>query len=156
MTIAHVDRLSQSLPHPNWTERFRRIMEPVIKADARQLWLPVTTVAAVFVVVAGALVGAGMWIARTGDRAATTTQLAGELRTMNTQLATLQGSVNALMGMQSELAKTSANVATMREQMEGFETRLQTMDAWIQTTRDRLKSQGFSDVPDYRPRGQGN
>lgn len=120
--------------------------------DARKIWLPLGTVA----LAAAALIGVGMWIQQKNNDTTTVSTVAEELKTLNTQLATMQGSINALMGMQAELAKTSANVGSLKSQMESFDTRLQTMDAWIQTTRGRLQEQGFRNLPEYQPHSRGS
>jgi peptidoglycan hydrolase CwlO-like protein len=130
------------------------------RPDARQLWLPITTVLVIVLAIVGATVGGsvavGRWIERNTQQEGTVTSVASELKTLNTQISTMQGSINALMGMQQQLAETSASVGSMKNEMQSFDTRLQTMDAWIQTTRGRLLEQGFRNLPEYQPhRGSG-
>ena len=48
------------------------------------------------------------------------------------------------------LATTSAEVEELQNKMNSFDQRLQMMDAWIQTTRDRLTRSGF-EPPEYSP-----
>lgn len=119
-----------------------------VRQDARTLWLPVTTIATILILVSGALVGAGMWIARTGDRAASTDELRTELKAMNTQLSTMQGSINALMQMQAAVAETRADVSALNGRMQELSTKLETQDAWIQRLRDDLRRSGY-DPPSY-------
>ena len=123
MAVAHVNDSPPPL-HSNWTERVQRIMEPV-KADARQLWLPVTTVLAIVLFIGGATVGGaiavGRWIERSTHQEGTVSSVAGELKTLNTQIATMQGSINALMGMQAKLAETSAEIGGLRGDIEDLE-----------------------------------
>lgn len=69
------------------------------------------------------------------------------------QLAEIKG---ALTGMQGQMAAVNQDVADLRAEVGGFQRRLdaqerwlETMDVYIDTTRESLKNQGFSTAP-YR------
>lgn len=88
------------------------------RIDARQLVLPMWMIVAIIGAAVSTGTGAGIWIARTGDRAATVPTIAAELKTLGTQLATLQGSVNVLVGMQESVSDLKAKVDGLEKELE--------------------------------------
>lgn len=124
-----------------------------VRTDARTLWVPITGAAAVLILVSGAIFGAGMWVSRTGDQAASTTALAKQLGDMNEKLATMQGSINALMTMQATVAETKAEVGSLEARIENLDIRIQTQDQWIQRLRDDLRKNGYN-PPTYQRGGK--
>jgi hypothetical protein len=118
-----------------------------VRTDARTLWLPIGVVLVVFMALFGGVVTATTWVVKTNDKAASTTVLAEKMDALNTQIATMQGSINALMQMQSTVAETKAAVSGLESRLDAMETRLQTQTAWMLTTRERLKDQGFETPP---------
>lgn len=127
--------------------------------DAQKLWLPVGKVIAIAVGFVALIFGLGMWTQRTNDRTESAAGLEVQLQSINNQIATMQGSINVLAEMNKVLAETRADVGALDSRVQALDRntseRLNMMDAWIQTTRDRLRDQGFRDVPDYRPQGHG-
>lgn len=107
-----------------------------LRQDARQLWLPVTTVLVIIVAIMGATVGGsvmvGRWLERSTQQEGTVTSVAGELKTMNTQIATMQGSINALMGMQTKLAETSAELGSLRGEIKNLERELRLLRDFVE------------------------
>jgi hypothetical protein len=119
------------------------------KVDARSLWLPASMVVVCVAAIGGALLMSGMWIQQINDSRDATASMAGKLDSLISQQSTMQGSLNALMEMQATLSRTSAEVGSLESRMDSFEVRLQTQEAWIQTTRQKLIEQGFRS-PDFR------
>lgn len=126
--------------------------------DAQKLWLPVGKVIAIAVGFIAMIFALGMWTQKTNDRTESAAGLEAQLQSLNTQMATMQGSINVLTAMGKEITQARADIGSLDSRLDGIERntgeRLNMMDAWIQTTRDRLRDQGFRDIPDYRPRGQ--
>lgn len=118
-------------------------MSVMEKIDARNLWVP-ATIALAF---GASLFSAGVIYKGISDRAESTITLQADIKDMNRQLNELRGSINTLVSMQGQVAQVSADVSGLRSRMDSQETRLQTMDAWIQNTREKLREQGFRSEP---------
>lgn len=123
------------------------------KIDARTLWVPLTAALVLFLGAATTLVGVTVWLTNLSHRADTATTLAAAIEDLTKAQARQEGKIDTLVSMQGDLARTTAEISGLKSRLDAQDRRLETMDAWIQTTRDRLQEQGFRGVPDYKPGG---
>lgn len=128
------------------TEPARRLSERV---DARNLWLPVTSMVAI----AALLVMGGRMYERVSTRADSAVELAAELKSVNKQLGELKGSMTTLLGIHKELAQLSSDVGGLQSRLDAQDRRLETMDVWIHDTREMMQDEGLK-PPSYPPRGR--
>lgn len=129
----------------------KAIQDP--RMDARKLWLPVSVIVTILLAVLGSAVGVGWWLNDVQDTAAGQVVTANRLQAVSDQLSQMQGSINALMSMQQAISDTRAEVGALNARLDAYETRMQSMDVWIQTTRERLNKQGLESPP-YRAMAQ--
>lgn len=121
------------------------------KLDARALWVPLSVVFVLFLGAAATLVSVTVWLTNLSHDAKAGTTLTNQIETLSASQNRLEGKIDTLVGMQGDLARTTSELSGIKGRLDGYETRLQTMDAWIQTTRERLRDQGFQTDP-YPPR----
>lgn len=96
-----------------------------LRSDARQLWLPVTTIVGIVAVVFVGLIGAGMWIQKTNDKTATTDTLATKIEANHTttlvQLAEMRGQLTVVINMAQTVSDVKSDVASLRKDLEEAE-----------------------------------
>lgn len=122
------------------------------KVDARTLWIPLSVAFIFFFGSAATLVGVTVWLTNLSHDAKAGTNLAAQIEGLNSSQNRLEGKIDTLVGMQGDLARTSAELSGLKSRIDAQDRRLEGMDAWIQTTRDRLRAEGLH-PPDYRPGG---
>lgn len=121
--------------------------------EVNQVTVRIVGAIAAFIAVAGTLVAVTVWLTNLSHRADTATTLASAIEDLTKAQARQEGKIDTLVSMQGDLARTTAEISGLKSRLDAQDRRLETMDAWIQTTRDRLQEQGFRGVPDYKPGG---
>jgi peptidoglycan hydrolase CwlO-like protein len=129
------------------------IQKALENVDARRLIVTASTFVAILGLLLGGTVTATVWVVRTTDKAAAIAPIQQQLGGLNSKLDTMQGSVNALMTMQATVAETKAEVGALNSRLDSMDTAIQSQNAWIMTTRERLSRQGF-ETPEFQPKGQ--
>lgn len=109
------------------------------RIDARALWVPITVVIAII----AAAATAGGWIVSVNSKV-------GMVATQTTQLSEIKGSLETLTRMQDTVSQTAAELSGLRSRIDSQNTVIQTQNAWIMTTRERLKDKGF-ETPEFNP-----
>ena len=150
-TMAILDGILE--PRRNLIPTMAEIQQKLENVDVRRLVVNLGALFAILAAILGGTVTATVWVVRTTDKAAAVDGLQRELSSLNTKLDTMQGSVNALMTMQATVAETKAEVGALSSRLDNMDTSIQTQNAWIMTTRERLSRQGF-ETPEFKPKGE--
>ena len=121
--------------------------------EVNQVTVRVVAAVAAFIAVAGTLVGVTVWLTNLSHRADAGAANEAAIIQVQKDISRLEGKIDALTGMSQQLSDLGAEVGSLSTRIDGQDRRLEMMDAWIQTTRERMSDQGVRS-PDYRPGGQ--
>lgn len=88
-----------------------------------------------------------LYIANVQSKASAAEGLADQQREFSASLHKIEGKIDVLLDTREDVVEIKTIIQNHEQRFQSLETRIQTQDAWIQTTRERLLKSGFEPPP---------